>query len=202
MNVTSTIVWVTQILAQHSTSTIVIGYDTIPIRHNINAMPMHYSIPPTLNLLPSRPLLPLLLLLLAYEVVMAAMVQKHKNEPVLALLNLEREAQRRAVQRHQLHYEKSLSMAIKAKLNISLFDLDRLRHLLSFDYTATSYYSGEHTPVQLGDDIPVGVEEAALTVKQNQLEAAKIWGKHATTGMIRKAAEKRKFTISEDQVKE
>ena len=163
---------------------------------------MHYSIPPTLNLLPSRPLLPLLLLLLAYEVVMAAMVQKHKNEPVLALLNLEREAQRRAVQRHQLHYEKSLSMAIKAKLNISLFDLGRLRHLLSFDYTATSYYSGEHTPVQLGDDIPVGVEEAALTVKQNQLEAAKIWGKHATTCMIRKAAENRKFTISEDQVKE
>ena len=115
MNVTSTIVWVTQILAQRSTSTIVIGYDTIPTRHNITAMSMHYSIPPTLNLLPSHPLLPLLLLLLAYEVVMAAMVQKHKNEPVLALVNLEREAQRRAVQRHQRHYEKSLSMAIKVR---------------------------------------------------------------------------------------
>lgn len=115
MNVTSTIVWVTQILAQHSTSTIVIGYDTIPIRHNINAMS------PTLNLLPLHPLL----LLLAYEVVMAAMVQEHKKEPVVALLNLEREAQMRAVQRHQQHYEKALSMAIKSKLNISFFDLDR-----------------------------------------------------------------------------
>lgn len=54
----------------------------------------------------------------------------------------------------------------------------------------------------MGDDIPVGIEEAALTVNQNQLEAAKIWGSHATASMIRKAAEKRKFTISEDQVKE
>ena len=66
------------------------------------------------------------------------------------VVNIKRAAQKRGLTR----------VATKSHFNISYASLDRLRHLLSFEFTPTT--EGIHTPLQVGDEVPKKLDNAQI----------------------------------------
>ena len=114
----------------------------------------------------------------------------------LPVINLERDAQKRAIDKLQKHWSSEMGMCTKAGLTLSYEKMQQLTHLLSFDYEPVTEYDGKHTRLDLGDDIPEGLE---TKVRTKRVLAPVMPGEHTLRKEAGRIAGKRKIEVSDDQ---